>query len=105
MYRAHEARAALADSGARVDILCSPDLPDEQYERGADSVLKRGEAEFTRDVMQQAHARLKVGGYLAVSVDNPSDNWMHDQMRTILDKVTVHQHADGRAYWDVKQLR
>ncbi len=108
LHRANEARTALADSGAKVDILCSadlpgsPEVPEEQYDAVMMPVLKRGEAEFTRDIMQQAHSRLKVGGYLAVSVDNPSDNWMHEQMRTILDKVTVHQHAQGRAYWGRK---
>lgn len=102
LYQAGEARRTAAEAGSDIDIQCASDLPAENYDAVFMPVLKRGEAEFTRELMQQAHQRLKTGGYLAMSVDNPTDTWLHDQMSTILDKVTVQQHAQGRAYWGRK---
>jgi 16S rRNA (guanine1207-N2)-methyltransferase len=102
LYQANEARATAAEAGSNIDIQCTTDLPDDSYDAVFMPVLKRGEAELTRELMQQAHQRLKVGGYLAMAVDNPTDTWLHDQLRTILEKVTVQQHAQGRAYWGRK---
>ncbi len=102
LYQASEARETAREAAADMDIPCATDLPEDSYDAVFMPVLKRGEAELTRELMQQAHQRLKVGGYLAMSVDNPTDTWLHDQMRTILDKVTVQQHAHGRAYWGRK---
>jgi 16S rRNA G1207 methylase RsmC len=102
LYQANEARATAAEAGCQMDIHCATDLPDESYDAVFMPVLKRGEAELTRELMQQAHQRLKVGGYLAMAVDNPTDTWLHDQLRTILEKVTVQQHPHWRAYWGRK---
>ncbi len=101
-YQASEAKVTAKEAGYDLEILCAADLPDETYEAVFMPVLKRGEAELTRELMQQAHQRLKVGGYFAMSVDNPTDTWLHGQMRTFLDKVTVQQHSQGRAYWGRK---
>jgi 16S rRNA G1207 methylase RsmC len=102
LYQAGEARVTAAEAGCDMDIQCAADLPDESFDAVFMPVLKRGEAEMTRELMQQAHQRLKTGGYLAMSVDNPTDTWLHEQMRTILDKVTVLQHPQGRTYWGRK---
>jgi 16S rRNA G1207 methylase RsmC len=102
LYQATEARITAAEANAGIDVVCATDLPLAAYNAVYMPVLKRGEAELTRELMQQAHQRLKSGGYLAMSVDNPTDTWLHDQMRTILDKVTVQQHPQGRAYWGRK---
>lgn len=102
LYQATEARATAAEAQAAIDVVCAVDLPEASYDAVFMPVLKRGEAELTRELMQQAHQRLKVGGYLAMSVDNPTDTWLHEQMRAILQKVTVQQHSQGRAYWGRK---
>lgn len=102
LYQANEARQTAREAGIEIDIQCATDLPEANYDAVFMPVLKRGEAELTRELMQQAHQRLKTGGYLAMSVDNPADTWLHDQMRTILEKVTVQQHPQGRAYWGRK---
>ncbi len=102
LYQAGEARLTAKEAGSNIDIRCAADLPDETYDAVFMPVLKRGEAELTRELMQQAHQRLKVGGYLAMAVDNATDTWLHDQMKTILEKVTVQQHPEGRAYWGRK---
>lgn len=86
-------------AGGKVDYCCSSDLPEAEYDAVLMPVLKRGEAELTRELMQQAHQRLKIGGYLIVAVDNPKDTWLHEQMQAIFSKVTCQPHREGRAYW------
>ncbi len=86
----------------KVAIICSADLPEEQYEVVVMPVLKKGEAEFTRDILQQAHGRLADQGWLFTSVNNPKDQWLHEQMQTLFDKVTCVRVAEGCAYWGRK---
>ncbi len=85
-----------------VEVICSADLPPKEYDLVAMPVLARGEAELTRDLLQQGHDRLIAGGYLAVSVDNPRDQWLHEQMQVLLDKVTCRRVAQGCVYWGRK---
>lgn len=90
---------------AAVSVACQPDLPgfdpagDSKCGEPADSTSancdivvvatsKSDEAEMTRDIMQQATHILPEGGRLVVSVDNPRDTWVHDQMRAMYRKVT-----------------
>src|SRR5690606_5726222 len=72
------------------------------YDLIAMPVLRRGEVELTRELMQQGHERLALGGFLAVSVDNPKDQWLHEQMQALFDKVTCHRTSQGSAYWGKK---
>ena len=85
-----------------VEILCGADLPQASYALVAMPVLKRGEVELTRDLLQQAHQRLEPGGYLAASVDNPKDNWLHGQLQSMLEKVTCQRTKQGCVYWGKK---
>lgn len=108
----HDAGGANAACVEAVEVLCGSDLPEVDctdaaagqsgYDLIAMPVLRRGEVELTRELMQQAHERLAVGGYLAVSVDNPKDQWLHEQMQALLDKVTCHRTPQGCAYWGKK---
>ncbi|MEZ6135055.1 MAG: methyltransferase [Pirellulaceae bacterium] len=85
-----------------VTIACSADLPTDEVDLVAIPVLKKGEAELTRDLMQQAHERLCDGGYLAASVNNPTDQWLHEQMRVMFAKVTCQRTDTGCVYWGKK---
>ena len=85
-----------------VEVLCGPDLPEQEYQVVAMAVLKRSEAELTRDLLQQAHQRLGQGGLLVCSVDNPKDTWLHEQMQAIFDKVTCERTDSGCVYWSRK---
>jgi 16S rRNA G1207 methylase RsmC len=86
----------------QVGIICSADLPEERFDVVVMPVLKKGEAEFTRDIMQQAHARLVEQGLLITSVNNPKDQWLHEQMQALFDKVTCVRVAEGCVYWGRK---
>ncbi len=85
-----------------MDVLCGADLPDAHYDFIAMPILKRSEAEWTRDLLQQAHQRLPLGGVLAVAVDHPKDHWLHDQMQAMFDKVTSYRDKQGCVYWGKK---
>ncbi len=91
-----------ADGGPCVEVLCGADLPHSEYDLVAVPVLKRGESELTRELLQQGHMRLASGGYLAASVDNPKDNWLHDQLQSMLEKVTCVRTNQGSVYWGKK---
>ncbi|MCA9128354.1 MAG: methyltransferase [Planctomycetales bacterium] len=99
LFSATQARKELDE---RVIVECSSDLPEGEVDLVAIPLLKRGEAELSRDLLQQAHQRLANGGYLAASVDNPKDQWLHGQMQRLLDKVTCHRTDGGCVYWGCK---
>jgi 16S rRNA (guanine1207-N2)-methyltransferase len=87
----------------RLDVLCSPDLPDHSYQFIAIPVLSRGEAELTRDLLQQAHQRLEVGGTLATAVDNENDSWLMNQMKELFSSVNSFRSPVGAAYLGKKK--
>jgi len=67
---------------------CQPDLPDHEADLVAFAFKKGGEAELTRDLMQQGHLRLVEGGRMVVSTDNDEDQWIHKELRELFPKVT-----------------
>ena len=99
LHAATEANQTCVDG---VEVQCGADLPEGEIDLLAMPILIRGEAELTRELLQQAHQRLIEGGYLAVSVDNPRDQWLHDQMRELFDKVTCQRGSRGCVYWGKK---
>lgn len=95
----HDAALATAACPEPIEVLCGADLPEEEYDLVAMPLLKRSEAELSRDLLQQAHAQLCSGGYLAASVDNPKDQWLHEQLQGMFDKVTCERRPKGCVYW------
>lgn len=95
LYQANLARAALGDY---VRVECSADLPLADYDLVTFAVSMRGEAELTRDLLQQIHGRLIEGGTLVASVDNPRDQWLREQLEAMFDKVTCITGTHGRVY-------
>ncbi len=99
LHAATEANLVCID---QVEVQCGPDLPESELDLVAMPVLIRGEAELTRELLQQAHERLAIGGYLATSVDNPKDQWLHEQLQSLFDKVTCQRSDAGSVYWAKK---
>ena len=111
-YHAEQTAEVQGDLGGRLAVWCVPDFPKASDvfgagdETGADArvglnydlaclpTTAGGESELTRELLRQALDRLKVGGRLLVSVDNPKDSWTHDRMRELFPKVTVTRDAD-----------
>jgi 16S rRNA G1207 methylase RsmC len=67
---------------------CLPDLPELEADLVAFAFKKGGEAELTRDLLQQGYLRLVEGGRMIVSTDNDEDQWIHAEMRELFPKVT-----------------
>lgn len=70
-------------------IVCAADFPPGPFDLAVLPFSFRGEAELTRDLIQDAFDRLAIEGHLVVSTDNPRDRWLHDQLRDMFPKVTV----------------
>jgi 16S rRNA G1207 methylase RsmC len=98
----YAAAVAAQSAHERLNIVCAADLPDGPFDLISIPVLKNSEAELTCDLMQQAHQRLSLGGTLAMAVDNPTDRWVHDQMRKMFSKVTADRTQSGCVYWAKK---
>ena len=96
LHQASLARASLVAS--QIHIICAADLPDERFDFIAIAVSVRGEAELTRDLLQQAHERLQAGGTLITAVDNPRDQWLREQLEPMFDKVTCIDAEHSRVY-------
>ncbi len=94
----HAANLAKAELPSECEVICSADVPEMEYDLVAMAILMRGEAELTRDVLQQSHQRMATGGTMLVSVDNPKDTWLREQLEAMFDKVTVAEHEKGRVY-------
>ena len=73
---------------SNLTLHCQPDLPDHEADLVAFAFKKGGEAELTRDLMQQGHLRLVEGGRMVVSTDNDEDQWIHKELRELFPKVT-----------------
>ncbi len=95
----HDAAQASLCVPESIEVLCGADLPEAEVDLVAVPVLKRGEAELTRDLLQQAHRRLATGGHLVASVDNAKDSWLHEQLQALFDKVSCSRQAKGCVYW------
>ncbi|MBC7817478.1 MAG: methyltransferase, partial [Planctomycetaceae bacterium] len=85
-----------------VSVHCEADFPEGPFDTVALPFLKNGEAELTRELLQQAHERLDIGGRLIVSTDNPNDTWIHEQLQLLFDKVTKRPQSRGVLYLALK---
>ena len=97
-HRAAQAKLAADQGGHGPEIVCETDLPESAYDLAILPVLKTGEAEMNRELLQQAHQRLRIGGQLIASVNAPADHWLQTQMQNLFDKVACHQEKDGWTY-------
>ncbi len=96
-------RDLIGERDDRMSILCQSDLPETIFDLAIIPCSIRGEAELQRDLLQQAFARLSIGGRLVASVDNPRDQWLHEQMKPFAKKVTVHRFEGATVYHLTKE--
>jgi len=101
LYRAELAAAELPTlypNLPNLQLVCDADLPEGPFEAALLPLSAHGEAELTRELMQQAHERLEVGGLLAASTDNVRDTWLHAEMRKLFARVERCEGAGAVAY-------
>jgi 16S rRNA (guanine1207-N2)-methyltransferase len=102
VFLAKQTRDGIAKQRSNIEILCETDFPGGPFDTVALPFFKNGEAELTRELLQQAHERLEVGGRLIASTDNPNDEWLHEQLQSLFDKVTKRKSALGTLYLAMK---
>jgi len=83
---------------ANLEIACTADLPLKEYQLAFLPLVSSGEAELSRDFLQQMFHQLSMGGRLIVSVDNPEDRWVHEQMKGFEKSVKVRKFIDAVVY-------
>lgn len=90
---------SVVSSPANLLVVCSADLPTQSNHVAILSLITTGEAELSRDYIQQLYHHLVIGGQLIVSVDNPDDRWVHEQLKGFEKSVKVRQQEDSTVYW------
>ncbi|MBM4077610.1 MAG: methyltransferase, partial [Planctomycetes bacterium] len=90
LYQKNQSEFQVFDNGpaSNLRLLCKSDLPEGECDLVAFPFRKGGDAELTRDLLQQGHLRLAIGGRMIVSTDNDEDQWLHEQLQSLFPKVT-----------------
>ena len=100
----HQQRLAAPDNEhANLSLVCQADFPDNEIDLAVLPFSMRGEAELTRDLLQSAAGRLRMGGKLVAATDNPRDEWLREQFAVWFKKVTKHSFDDATVYVATKQ--
>jgi 16S rRNA G1207 methylase RsmC len=90
---------AVIPSPKNLHVICSADLPAESNHVAILSLITTGEAELSRDYIQQLYHHLVIGGQLIVSVDNADDRWVHEQLKGYEKSVKVRPQEGATVYW------
>ena len=90
LFQKNQTEFQINDNGPvdNLKLVCEPDLPATEADLVAFVFRKGGDAELTRDLMQQGYQRLVDGGRMIASTDNDEDQWLHEQLRDLFPKVT-----------------
>jgi 16S rRNA (guanine1207-N2)-methyltransferase len=94
LHPADRARAAWAPAPSNLEAKCTADMPEGPYDLAVVPLAKNGEAELSRDLLQQGLEHLAIGGTLVTAIDNPRDTWLHGQLSATGETVRVRR-AEG----------
>lgn len=92
------AEEAASDGPARAELVCAADMPDGPLDLVVLPLASGGEAELTREILQQALERLRIGGRLVATTDNPRDRWLHEQLAATGETVRVRPGEETVGY-------
>lgn len=105
IYLAEQAREFHTAGPENLSICCQADLPTDEVDVVAFPTTASGEAELTRELLQQGHQALALGGQMFVATDNPRDSWLLEQMQKLFDRVKRIPNEHGMLYQGVKTRR
>ena len=103
LFRAEESRRLHGDCGGRLNLACTDDFPEEEFDAVALPFTATGEAELVRERMQTGYLRLADGGRMAVATDNRDDVFFHEEMQKLFEKVTRVPDGRGALYLATKR--
>lgn len=93
---------ALNPQISTLDFTCTADPPDGPFDVVGWSFGTRGENELVREMLQLGYLRLKGQGRFAAAIDNPDDQWLHNELRKLYPKVTRRPVDTGVVYLATK---
>ncbi len=82
-------RAAWSPAPSNLTAACVADIPPGPHDLAVVPLMKDGEAELSRDILQSALINLAIGGHLVAAIDNPHDNWLREQLAETGETVRV----------------
>lgn len=85
-----------------VTYVCTADPPGSDYDVVAWCCSSHGDGELTRETLQSGHERLRLGGRFLAAIDNPRDQWLHEELRKLFSKVTRRPMERGVLYLATK---
>jgi 16S rRNA (guanine1207-N2)-methyltransferase len=97
LYQAEQAQQTWVDV-SNFQATCTSDFPDGEFDCAVLPCSMQGNAELTREWLQQAHERLKLAGQFAAATDNPQDRWLHEELQKLFNKVTRLEREAGVVY-------
>jgi len=74
------ATASWAPVPGMLEAVCVPDMPPGPYDLAVVPLAKDGEAELTRELLQQAFVQLAIGGGVVAAVDKSPDKWLREKL-------------------------
>lgn len=98
LYNLQQCRSTAGELPSSLELACTADLPAGPHDFAALAFSKQGDGELVRDLIQQAHQRLEIGGRMAVATDSPADSFLHEELRKLFPKVTRRPGPTGVLY-------
>lgn len=106
LFQKNQTQFQIDDHGPlpNLSLHCEPDLLDIEADLVAFVFRKGGDAELTRDLMQQGYQRLINGGRMLATTDNDEDQWIHEKLQELFPKVTRRPYKkQGTLYLATKK--
>jgi 16S rRNA G1207 methylase RsmC len=103
LYQLQQTQAVVFPPRANLRLICQSDPPAESFDVVAWTFSRQGNGELTREMLQTGHDRLAMGGRMIAAIDNPRDQWLHEQLRAIFEKVTRRPSDTGVVYLATKR--
>ena len=92
-----DAGSATSTGAGKSTLVCTPDLPPGPFDEVLFATFCGDPSEQAQDLLQMIHQRLRSGGRLIASTNNPKDKWVQSQLRLIFPNVVVNKQKHGVA--------
>ena len=92
-----DAGSATSTGAGKSTLVCTPDLPPGPFDEVLFATFCGDPSEQAQDLLQMIHQRLRSGGRLIASTNNPKDKWVQSQLRSIFPNVVVNKQKHGVA--------
>jgi len=102
LYQLQQSRREAGPLPANLRLICEADPPAEDFDLVVWVFSRQGDGELVREMLQTGHERLAIGDRMIAAIDNPRDQWLHEQMRKIFFKVTRRASENGVVYLATK---